>query len=142
VDIAADGKVGIGTASPKEKLDVDGNVLVHGTISQLSSRTAKENFHALDGKLVLAKLDALPISTWNYKGADEGDRHLGPVAEDFHAAFGLGNSDHFVAPTDMAGVALASVKALQEEVQERDRRIEALEARLAELENLIRHGQH
>ncbi len=142
IDVAASGKVGIGTDSPQEKLDVDGNVLVHGTISQLSSRTAKENFRALDGKLVLAKLDALPITTWNYKGAGEADRHLGPVAEDFHAAFGLGSSDHFVAPTDVAGVALASVKALQEEVQERDRRIEALEARLAELEKLIRHGQH
>jgi hypothetical protein len=142
VDISASGNVGIGTASPAEKLDVNGNMLVHGTISQLSSRTAKENFRALDGKLVLAKLDALPISTWNYKGAGEGDRHLGPVAEDFHAAFGLGSSDHFVAPTDVAGVALASVKALQEEVLERDHRIEALEARLEELEKLIRHGQH
>lgn len=143
LDIGASGKVSIGVAGDPvaDKLDVNGNLLVHGTISQLSSRTSKENFRALDGKLVLAKLEALPISTWNYKGAGDGDRHLGPVAEDFHAAFGLGSSDHFVAPTDVAGVALASVKALQDEVRERDRRIESLEARLAELEALIRHGQ-
>ncbi|MDQ2972503.1 MAG: hypothetical protein M3R20_05940, partial [Pseudomonadota bacterium] len=139
IDIAASGNVGVGTSSPAAKLDVMGDMLVHGTISQLSSRTAKEHFAAIDGKLVLAKLDALPISTWNYRGADAGDRHLGPVAEDFHAAFGLGPSDHFVAPNDVAGVALASVKALQQEVRERDQRIEALESRLGELEDLVRH---
>jgi hypothetical protein len=141
LDIAASGKVGIGTASPAAKLDVNGDVLVHGTIAQLSSRTAKEHFVPVDGKGVLAKLEAMPISSWNYLGAAANDRHLGPVAEDFHAAFGLGASDHYVAPTDLAGVALASVKALQDEVRERDQRIDTLEARLRELEDIVRHGQ-
>lgn len=141
IDIAASGNVGIGTASPAAKLDVAGDMLVHGTIAQLSSRSAKEHFAPVDGAGVLARLAALPISTWNYIGAGESDRHLGPVAEDFHAAFGLGASDHFVAPTDVAGVALASVKALQDEVRERDERIDQLEARLRELEDLVRHGR-
>ncbi|MGN6521102.1 MAG: tail fiber domain-containing protein, partial [Dokdonella sp.] len=140
LDIAASGNVGIGTASPAAKLDVAGDMLVHGTIAQLSSRSAKEHFVPVDGAGVLARLAALPISTWNYIGAGAGDRHLGPVAEDFHAAFGLGASDHFVAPTDVAGVALASVKALQDEVRERDERIDQLEARLRELEDLVRRG--
>ncbi len=140
LDIAANGNVGIGTSAPTAKLDVNGDVLVHGTIAQLSSRSAKEHFVAVDGANVLEKLAALPISTWNYIGAGTGDRHLGPVAEDFHAAFGLGASDHFVAPTDVAGVALASVKALQDQVLERDARIDALEARLRELESLVRSG--
>jgi hypothetical protein len=139
--VASNGNVGIGTATPAAKLDVAGDMLVHGTISQLSSRTAKENFVPIDGKVVLAKLDAMPISSWNYRGADANDRHLGPVAEDFHAAFGLGQSDHFVAPNDVAGVALASVKALQQEIHERDQRIEGLEARMRELEDLVRHGR-
>ncbi|MEO7324470.1 MAG: tail fiber domain-containing protein [Dokdonella sp.] len=138
IDIAASGNVGIGTASPGAKLDVVGDMLVHGTISQLSSRTAKENFVPIDGQGVLAKLEALPISSWNYRGADAHDRHLGPVAEDFHDAFGLGASDHFVAPNDLAGVALASVKALQQEIHVRDQRIEGLETRLRELEDLVR----
>lgn len=142
LDIASSGNVGIGTASPLAKLDVMGDVLVHGTISQLSSRKAKEHFSPVDGRLVLAKLDRLPISSWNYRGAQAEDRHLGPVAEDFHAAFGLGASDHYVAPTDVAGVALASVKALQDEVRERDRRIDALEARLRDLEERIARTGH
>ena len=142
LDIASSGNVGIGTSSPLAKLDVMGDVLVHGTISQLSSRTAKEHFSPVDGRLVLAKLDRLPISSWNYRGAQAEDRHLGPVAEDFHAAFGLGASDHYVAPTDVAGVALASVKALQDEVRERDRRIDALEARLRDLEERLARTGH
>lgn len=137
VDVAASGNVGIGTASPAARLDVMGDAIVRGTLSQLSSRTAKENFALADGKLVLAKLEKMPISTWNYRGSDANDRHLGPVAEDFHEAFGLGTSDHFVAPTDMAGVALASVKALQDEISERDQRIAALEKRLHDLEILV-----
>ncbi len=141
IDIAATGNVGIGTASPAAKLDVIGDMLVHGTISQLSSRTAKEHFVPIDGKQMLAKLDRLPISTWNYRGTEASDRHLGPVAEDFHAAFGLGPSDHFVAPNDVAGVALASVKALQQEVHERDMRIDQLETRLRELEGLVRSNR-
>jgi hypothetical protein len=141
LDISASGNIGIGTASPAARLDVNGDMIVHGTIAQLSSRTAKEHFVPVDGKGVLAKLEAMPISSWNYLGAGADDRHLGPVAEDFHAAFGLGTSDHFVAPTDLAGVALASVKALQDEVRERDQRIDTLEARLRELEDIVRHGQ-
>jgi len=141
IDIAASGNVGIGTGSPAAKLDVNGDMIVHGTIAQLSSRTAKEHFVPVDGKGVLARLQAMPISSWNYLGAAADDRHLGPVAEDFHAAFGLGSSAHFVAPTDLAGVALASVKALQDEVRERDQRIDTLEARLRELEDIVRHGQ-
>jgi hypothetical protein len=115
-------------------VDSSGNVLARGTISQLSSRTAKENFEPIDNRALLAKIDALPVGSWNYRGAPERERHIGPVAEDFHAAFELGASNRYIAPTDMAGVALASVKALQEEIHDRDAKIEQLEDRLRKLE--------
>lgn len=115
-------------------VDSAGNVLARGTISQLSSRSAKENFTTPDGRTLLAKLEAMPVPGWNYRGAPAAERHIGPVAEDFHAAFGLGASNRYIAPADEAGVALASVKALQEEVKARDRRIEELEQRLNALE--------
>ncbi len=123
-------------ASQTERFVVDssGNVLARGTISQLSSRAAKEEFETIDNRALLAKLDALPVSSWKYRGAPEAERHIGPVAEDFHAAFELGASNRYIAPTDMAGVALASVKALQDEIHERDARIEQLEDRLRKLE--------
>jgi hypothetical protein len=115
-------------------VDSSGDVLARGTISQLSSRSAKENFVATDGQVLLAKLERMPVSSWNYRGAPAQERHLGPVAEDFHAAFGLGASNRYIAPADMAGVALASVKALQDEIKQRDEHIEQLEQRLRALE--------
>lgn len=115
-------------------VDSSGNVLARGTISQLSSRFSKENFRATDGGALLAKLEQLPISSWNYRGAPTAERHLGPVAEDFRAAFGLGASERYVSVTDEAGVALASVQALQQQVKQRDARIDELEQRLRTLE--------
>jgi len=176
IDIAATGAVGVGTASPKARLDVNystplatpvavlqvsnqdpgidpaqrarfavdssGNVLARGTISQLSMRASKENFAAADGNDLLARLERMPISSWNYRGEPTGERHLGPVAEDFHAAFGLGASDHYIAPADEAGVALASVKALQEQLKQRDREVQALEQRLRALEARLDRAAH
>lgn len=123
-------------------VDSSGNVLARGTISQLSSRTAKQDFRNTDGQVLLAKLDKMQIDTWRYKGAPATERHLGPVAEDFHAAFGLGKSNRYIAPTDMAGVALASVKALQEEIKLRDQRIEQLQAQLQALEKRVDAMSH
>lgn len=122
------------TEDRRMELDKDGNLFVSGSITQLSSRTSKTGFVALAGDEVLSRLSSLPIWTWNYLTADSGDRHIGPVAEDFYAAFGFGRSERSLAPGDVAGVALAATKALQIEVAERDQRISDLEARLARLE--------
>lgn len=116
------------------KLDPSGDLYVSGTITQLSSRTSKTNFVALAGDEVLSRLSQLPIWTWNYLSADSADRHIGPVAEDFYAAFGFGQSERSLAPADVAGVALAATQALQAEIAARDQRISDLEARLQRLE--------
>lgn len=126
-------------ASPSQsdlrlKLDPSGDLYVSGTITQLSSRTSKTNFVALAGDEVLARLSQMPIWTWNYLSSDRDDRHIGPVAEDFYAAFGFGQSERSLAPADVAGVALAATKALQEQIAERDRRISDLQTRLERLE--------
>ena len=122
------------TEDHRLELDKDGNLFVSGSVTQLSSRTSKGGFAAMAGDEVLARLSSLPIWTWHYLTADDNDRHIGPVAEDFYAAFGFGRSERSLAPADVAGVALAATKALQTEVAERDRRIVELEARLARLE--------
>lgn len=132
------------TAGQEARFEVDssGNVLARGTISQLSSRMAKRDFRTTNGRVLLAKLEKMPIDSWRYKGAPADERHLGPVAEDFHAAFGLGKSNRYIAPTDMAGVALASVKALQQEIDQRDKRIAELERRLQALEQRLDAQSH
>jgi hypothetical protein len=137
IDINANGNVGIGTASPQARLHVNGDAYIAGTLTQLSSRTAKTNLVAVAADGVLDQLGKLPIWTWNYLRSSTTDRHIGPVAEDFYAAFGFGTSERQLAPSDVAGVALAATQALQREVAVRDRKIEALEARLARLEKAM-----
>lgn len=126
-------------------LDDQGNLTITGTLSQGSSRASKEHIRRLDPDRVLEGLGSLGVFEWSYSGKDA--RHYGPMAEDFHALFGLGQDARHLAPGDLAGVAVASAKALdsrtrafQEELEEKEARIEALEKanlemrrRLAEL---------
>ena len=94
--------------------------------SVLSDRNAKENFEPIDTREILEHVAELPLTAWNYKADPERRRYIGPVSQDFHAAFGLGN-DTSINTLDTDGVALAAIKALYQENQE-------LKARLAEVE--------
>jgi hypothetical protein len=85
-----------------------------GTWASLSDRNAKTAIVALDDDAVLAELDALPISRWSYK-SERGVRHVGPMAQDFYAAFKVGEDDRHITSIDEDGVALAAIKALHAE---------------------------
>jgi len=85
-----------------------------GTWASLSDRTAKTDIAPLDDSAVLAKVAALPVSTWRYK-TESGVRHVGPMAQDFYAAFGVGEDDRHITSIDEDGVALAAIKALHAE---------------------------
>jgi len=105
-------------------------------IPSMSDRNRKENIIPVDAQDVLESLAALPISTWSYKAV--GDvRHMGPMAQDFYAAFGLGGSDKRIQGIDVDGVALASIQALHDVVQERDARITKLEEKNASLQDEV-----
>ena len=126
-----------------------------GSWSSISDRNAKENFEPVDPQAVLEKVAQLPITTWNYKTQDDAIRHMGPTAQDFYAAFGLGDSDKTIATVDADGVALAAIQglyernqaleaevrtlqaenaALREQLEAQQQRMDNLEARLAALE--------
>lgn len=79
----------------------------------LSDVNAKENFREVDGEALLAKLAGIPIREWNYKAQDAAVRHMGPTAQDFRGAFGLGDFPLRINTIDADGVALAGVKALE-----------------------------
>ena len=64
------------------------------------------------------------------------------MAQDFHAAFGLGADDKHIATVDADGVALAAIQGLNEKLKEKDAKIEAMEKRLADLEELIKSLTH
>ena len=106
-----------------------------------SDRNAKENFVAVDGEDVLARLAAMPLYYWNFKGTDPAIRALGPTAQDFRAAFGLGNDDKSIAGANVEGVALAAIQGLKRQLDARDAAIERLQRRLEALERaLIQSG--
>jgi hypothetical protein len=109
-----------------------GNMIITGTYSSTSDRKAKADIVEVDPGEVLAKVAELPVSTWRFKQADE--RHMGPMAQDFAAAFGLGSDDTHIAPTDVGGVALAAIKALKQQLDGKDAQIRELNERLAALE--------
>ncbi len=121
------------------KLDTSG-LTVNGTLVNGSDRNTKENFAPVDSRAVLEKVAALPLSQWNYK-ADTGTRHLGPMAQDFYAAFNIGPDDKHIATVDADGVALAAIQGLNQkfeaEAKSKDARIRELEARLEKLERLM-----
>jgi hypothetical protein len=168
IDIAADGDVGLGTASPDASLEVErsgstptlfvtrtdgaklqlasgpasssvgtinnfpilfftnsvtrmtlatnGDLSVTGSVTATafnpsSDRHIKENFADINRSSVLDRLARIPISTWNFIG-DDGARHMGPMAQDFYAAFGLGMDDKHISTVDADGVAFAAIQEL------------------------------
>jgi hypothetical protein len=120
--------------SPVATLDAGGNLALEGALTELSDANAKENLASVDGRDVLARLAGLPITTWNYTVDDDDVRHMGPMAQDFYAAFGLGPDEHHIAPLDTNGVALAATQELYHLVQAQDVQIAWLEQQNAELE--------
>jgi hypothetical protein len=103
----------------------------------LSDRNAKTDVVPLDDASILAKVAALPIASWSYK-TDRNVRHVGPMAQDFYAAFGTGVDDRHITSIDEDGVALAAIKALQREIGALHGENARLQSRLAALEHKAR----
>jgi len=103
-----------------------------GTWVSVSDVNKKRDFEAIDTADILKKVAALPITTWSYT-ADPGVRHIGPSAQDFHAAFGVGPGETSISQIDPDGVALAAIQALARENEALKQENEAIRA---ELENI------
>jgi hypothetical protein len=122
-----------------------------GAWTNSSDRDRKENFHDEDGEAVLERIADLPIQSWNYKAEAASVRHLGPTAQDFHGAFGWGDSDKAIPTVDIDGVNLLAIQALEArtrdlddvraELEETLQRLAALEAALARLEAVTESSQ-
>jgi hypothetical protein len=116
----------------------NGNVRITGTLNPPSDRNVKRDFATVDTREVLEKLAALSIQTWAYTNDTRGSRHLGPVAQDFKAAFGLGADDTSIATVDADGVALAAIQGLNQKLEAENAE---LKARLEKLEQFV-NQQH
>lgn len=91
----------------------------------VSDQRLKRNFGPVDAAEVLEKLDNLPLTTWTYEWEKDDVRHMGPMAQDFHKMFGLGqpiaDRPASIAYVDLFGVMLASIKSLSAKVQTLER---------------------
>ena len=131
--IRAGGGVGINRNDPDFPIHVgvsmlNGNgahVTDAGSWTNGSSRTFKHGFEEIDKTELLQRLATLSVTKWRYNGEDEFS-HIGPVAEEFRAAFGLGHDDRYITTVDAEGVALAAIQGLYELVLAQQREIEAL----------------
>lgn len=135
-----------GTGVTAFSLQGNGNLTIAGTLTQNSDRFTKHDIVPVQPEQILGKVLNLPIATWVRNG-DEA-RHLGPMAQDFAAAFGLGEDDRHIATIDMAGVSLASIQALNgrlttalaakdSQIETLRRESSALAQRLAVMEKLV-----
>ena len=108
-----------------------------GVFSCTSSRLTKENFAPLDAEAVLHKIAGLSVQGWNYR-TERGVRHVGPTAEDFHGAFGLGPDSTSIGTIDAAGINMLAIQALEARTAQLKRENETLRAALARLDALVR----
>jgi hypothetical protein len=139
VTVLTDGMVGIGTALPTNKLHVIGGATFtsqfvganqtvvwtpgSGSWSFTSDRNTKEQVKPVSLREVLDKLCSVPVAEWNYKGYAQ--RHIGPMAQDFHAAFPLNDNETSLNDADLHGVALAAIQGLNQKLEERTKILEA-----------------
>ena len=105
-----------------------------GVFSCSSSRFLKERFAGVDGEDVLGRIRGIPVSTWNYVAEGQQSRHLGPFAEDFYDAFGLGTDSRAIGLLDIDGVNFAGVKALEQRTRDQRAEIDALTRQVSALQ--------
>jgi hypothetical protein len=112
-----------------------------GMWSCSSSRDLKKDIAAADVADVLDRVSRLPVSTWRYRDEASGAVHLGPTAEDFREAFGLGDSSTDIGLIDGQGVALAAIQGLNAKleaiIEVQQRRLDAQAAELTALKAIV-----
>lgn len=130
------------TVAIRPSPQIPSNLFVSGTVSAqafftTSDREAKQQITPVDPEAVLAKVAQLPLSEWSFKSAPT-TRHLGPMAQDFRAAFGLGPDDRHIATVDADGVALAAIQGLHREVRGLHREVGGLHREVGGLRDALK----
>jgi hypothetical protein len=143
---------GVAAAPATQRLLANSSgVTVNGTFNNSSDRNAKQDFAPVNPARILQEVAQLPVSEWSYK-EDAATRHIGPMGQDFYAAFNIGTDEKHIAPIDEGGVALAAIQGLNRKVDDKEARIQeqaaeinhlkqqnnSLAARLNELEATVR----
>jgi hypothetical protein len=136
-DDATGAHVAIDTIPTTHRISIGGGAYCDGTDwVNGSDVNSKENFEPVDGEELLGRISTLPITRWNYKGQPEVE-HIGPMAQDFQAVFGVGVNDKSISTVDPSGIALAAVKELYRQNQELQTANRQLQAQMEELRRAV-----
>jgi hypothetical protein len=115
-----------------------------GSWSMISDRNKKFNIQLLSPLDFSPQFDSLAVLSWNYIGHDA--VHVGPIAQDFYSAFGVGEKPYLINMIDSDGTTFLGIKKLNEEmnsqptnaeVKEVIKEIDNEKARLDEIEQRI-----
>jgi hypothetical protein len=117
-------------------LKPNGSATLWGTLAQGSDRAHKENIQPIDRQALLAKVAQMPITEWNYT-TEQGVQHLGPMAQDFYAAFQLGADDKHITTIDEGGVALAAIQGLNQKLEQTQQAAKAKDAEIEDLKQSV-----
>lgn len=107
-----------------------------GAWSNLSDKNVKENIESLDKDFYLSQLDSIEVTKWNYITQDEKIKHIGPMAQDFHKHFNIGNDSTRINSMDFDGINLLLLQAVYEKTLNYDNQNKKLTELEAELEKL------
>jgi trimeric autotransporter adhesin len=149
-DIRAAGGIWLGTTSAPTDPMGNGRFIDTSTGAYLSSdgtwtnnsdAAKKQDFRKLNPLRVLEQIGNMSIANWSYKVDKPSIRHVGPTAQDFYKAFGLGLDDKHISTIDEGGVALAAIKGLYQQNRRLEQQNHSLDARLTELERAVRKLQ-
>lgn len=109
-----------------------------GAWSSLSDRNVKTAIAAIDPLAILDRLVHMPVSEWSYTAQGGGIRHVGPMAQDFSAAFSIGEDETHISTIDADGVAFAAIQGLNQKVDAGSAALREENARLrAELGDVL-----
>lgn len=86
-----------------------------GAMKGFSSKILKTDKEKIDAELIVQELQNLPIETWKYIYSDT--KHIGPYAEDFKKAFGVGDGKT-ISFIDAIGVLMTAVQHLSNKISE------------------------
>ena len=130
--IQPDGRVLIGPG-PQRNFDLrpSGNLFLTGTLFQSSDENLKTAFDKIDADDVLDKIADMPIQSWQFKSDDPKQRHIGPTSQDFQSAFKLGPDEKTIAPVDGIGVSLVAIKALHNQLDQKNQQVAQLTEQMA-----------
>ncbi len=118
------------------QLENNGDLFIAGALTQNSDRDQKEGIQSVDAQSVLDRLSELQISSWRYLNGDDGVRHIGPMAQDFHAAFGFGVSETTISTVDAQGIAFAAIQALNQRLLESQAEVAVLKIQSGQMREL------